>query len=918
MGTGTRPRQPAPAAEEAPPAPEPALDETLLGGVAAAMALVKAHRMHGHLAARLDPLGSEPLGDPALDESRLIPPLTPELQARIPASVLRVHVPGETLAEALPALREVYCGTIAYELEHLSDHAERVWLRQAIESGRYRQPLEAEERKALLHRLSQVEGFEQYLRRAFLGQKQFSLEGLDVMVPMLDEAIDLAAAAGAHEIVIGMAHRGRLNVLVHTIGRPYETILREFEGERTIEAVVVDDDGGTGDVKYHLAASGTRETEFGEVTIELTPNPSHLEAVDPVIEGHARAEQTDRSGGAGIHDPSVALPILIHGDASFAGQGVVAETLNLSSLEGYSTGGTLHLITNNQIGFTTDPAEGRSTRYSSDLAKGFDIPIVHVNADDPEAAISAIRLAMAYRQEFGRDVVVDLVGYRRFGHNEQDEAAYTQPLMVAQIAEQPSAREKYAATLVDEEVLSEEEAAATFSETLAELKAAHERLKASFAEPRPLREGRIPADTGVVVSTAVAAERLEALNEQLLALPEGFEMHPKLAKQLERRRERLLSGEIDWGHAEALSLGSLLVEGIPIRLSGQDTERGTFSHRHIVLHDPRTGELHVPMQHLPFASASFEIYNSPLSEYAALGFEYGYSTAAPDSLVLWEAQYGDFVNGAQIVIDQFIVAGLSKWQQTSRLTLLLPHGYEGNGPEHSSAKPERFLQLAAQENIRVVNATTAAQYFHLLRRQALDATARPLVVLTPKGLLRLKQASSSLQELAEGRFQPVLDDPLVGRGIDRGSVTRLVLCSGKVYYDLVGHEAREAATGVAVARLEQLYPFPVEAAAQLTASYPSLRELVWVQEEPQNMGAWRSIRHRLEGAAPEGIPVRFIGRPWRASPSEGYPDRPPGRAGPHRPRSADVALTSPQRARAEPALARRPLKGRFAAGPALG
>ena len=861
----------APAAVEAPPAPEPALDETLLGGVAAAMALVKAHRMHGHLAARLDPLGSEPLGDPALEESRLIPPLTPELQARIPASVLRVHVPGETLAEALPALREVYCGTIAYELEHLSDHAERVWLRQAIESGRYRQPLEAEERKALLHRLSQVEGFEQYLRRAFLGQKQFSLEGLDVMVPMLDEAIDLAAAAGAHEIVIGMAHRGRLNVLVHTIGQPYETILREFEGERTIEAVVVDDDGGTGDVKYHLAASGTRETEFGEVTIELTPNPSHLEAVDPVIEGHARAEQTDRSGGAGIHDPSVALPILIHGDASFAGQGVVAETLNLSSLEGYSTGGTLHLITNNQIGFTTDPAEGRSTRYSSDLAKGFDIPIVHVNADDPEAAISAIRLAMAYRQEFGRDVVVDLVGYRRFGHNEQDEAAYTQPLMVAQIAEQPSAREKYAATLVDEEVVTEEEAAATFSETLAELKAAHGRLKASFAEPRPLREGRIPADTGVVVSTAVAAERLEALNEQLLALPEGFEMHPKLAKQLERRRERLLSGEIDWGHAEALSLGSLLVEGIPIRLSGQDTERGTFSHRHIVLHDPRTGELHVPMQHLPFASASFEIYNSPLSEYAALGFEYGYSTAAPDSLVLWEAQYGDFVNGAQIVIDQFIVAGLSKWQQTSRLTLLLPHGYEGNGPEHSSAKPERFLQLAAQENIRVVNSTTAAQYFHLLRRQALDATARPLVVLTPKGLLRLKQASSSLQELAEGRFQPVLDDSLVGRGIDRESVTRLVLCSGKVYYDLVGHEAREAATAVAVARLEQLYPFPVEAAAQLTASYPSLRELVWVQEEPQNMGAWRSIRHRLEGAAPEGIPVRFIGRPWRASPSEGYP-----------------------------------------------
>jgi 2-oxoglutarate dehydrogenase E1 component len=474
---------------------------------------------------------------------------------------------------------------------------------------------------------------------------------------------------------------------------------------------------------------------------------------------------------------------------------------------------------------------------------------------------------MAYRQEFGRDVVVDLVGYRRFGHNEQDEAAYTQPLMVAQIAEQPSARARYAAALVEAGVVTEAEAAATLAETQSELKTAHETLRASIAEPRPVRDGRIPADTGGVVRTDVPTERLETLNEQLLTLPTGFEMHPKLAKQLDRRRERLHDGGIDWGHAEALAFGSLLVDGIPIRLSGQDTERGTFSHRHLVLHDPRTGEVHTPMQHVPDAGASFEIYNSPLSEYAALGFEYGYSTAAPDSLVLWEAQYGDFVNGAQIVIDQFIVAGLSKWQQTSRLTLLLPHGYEGNGPEHSSARLERFLQLAAQENIRIVNPTTAAQYFHLLRRQALDATARPLVVMTPKGLLRLKQAMSSLPELAEGRFEPVLDD----RVADREAVRRLVLCSGKVFYDIVGHERRAAATSVAVGRLEQLYPFPVAAAAALTASYPNLRELVWAQEEPQNMGAWRTIRHRLEGAAPDGVPVRFVGRPWRASPSEGYP-----------------------------------------------
>jgi 2-oxoglutarate dehydrogenase E1 component len=873
-GNGHAPAAPeAPAVADSAPAPVVTgeIDETLLGGVAAAMALVKAHRMHGHLAARLDPLGSEPLGDPALDETRLIPPLTPELQARIPAKLLRVHVPGETLREALPALREVYCGTIAYEIEHISDHAERVWLRQAIESGRYRDPLSIEERVRLLDRVSRAEGFEQYLRRAFLGQKQFSLEGLDTMVPMLDEAIEIAAAAGAHEVVIGMAHRGRLNVLVHTVGRSYESILREFEGERTIDAVVTNDEGGTGDVKYHLAATGTRATASGEVTVTLAPNPSHLEAVDPVVEGWTRAEQTDRSFGAGIHDPSVALPILIHGDASFAGQGVVAETLNLSNLDGYTTGGTLHLIANNQVGFTTDPAEGRSTRYSSDLAKGFDIPIVHVNADDPEAAISAIRLAMAYRQEFGHDIVVDLIGYRRFGHNEQDEAAYTQPLMVAQIAAHPTVHTLYAAQLVEEGVVSAEQADAVFDEVQAELRAAHDRLKASIAVPRMIKEGKIPADTGEAVVTAIPADRLEQLNEQLLAVPEGFEGNTKLLKQLERRREAFREGGIDWGQGEALALGSLLTEGIPIRLSGQDTERGTFSHRHAMLHDQRTGETHAPIQHLPDADASIEIYNSPLSEYACLGFEYGYAVAAPDALVLWEAQFGDFVNGAQIVVDQFLVAGLSKWGQTARLTLLLPHGYEGNGPEHSSAKLERFLQLAAQENIRIANCTTAAQFFHLLRRQALDATARPLVVMTPKGLLRLKQAGSTLADLSEGRFEPVLDDPRTGSTVDRTAVTRLVLCSGKIYYDIDGHEDRAAATAVAVARLEQLYPFPVEPAAALTASYPNLEELIWAQEEPQNMGAWRSIRHRLEAAAPDDVPVQFVGRPWRASPSEGYP-----------------------------------------------
>jgi 2-oxoglutarate dehydrogenase E1 component len=708
---------------------------------------------------------------------------------------------------------------------------------------------------------------EHYLRRSFLGQKQFSVEGLDVMIPMLDEAIELAADAGAHEVVIGMAHRGRLNVLAHVVGRPYEDILREFEGERTIDAVVSTDEGGTGDVKYHLGAQGIRAAGPGEITVTLASNPSHLEAVDPVVVGRARAEQTDRSTRDGFHDPSVALAILIHGDASFAGQGEVAETLNLQALAGYSTGGTLHLIANNQVGFTTDPESGRSTRYSSDLAKGFDIPIVHVNADDPEAAISAIRLALAYRRRFGHDVVVDLVGYRRHGHNEQDEAAYTQPLLAAAIAEHATVREQYAAELVGAGVVTQEQADELAAEVQAELKHAHEALKETFGAPHAKAEGRIPGSTGATVVTAVPAERLRELNEQLLRVPEGFAPHPKLMKQLERRRDALADGGIDWGQAEALAFASLLVDGIPIRITGQDTERGTFSHRHAVLHDVHTGLNFTPMQHLDEAAASFEIYNSPLSEYAALGFEYGYSAAAPEALVLWEAQFGDFVNGAQIIIDQFISAGLAKWRETSRLTLLLPHGYEGNGPEHSSARLERFLQLAAQENIRIANCTTSAQYFHLVRRQALDATARPLVVMTPKGLLRLKQASSSLDDLAGGEFRPLIDDATT----DRARVTRLVLCQGKVYYDIVGHEDRAAAESVAVARLEQLYPFPVEQAAALLRGYPSLREVVWVQEEPQNMGAWRAIRHRLEEAKPDGVPLLYVGRPWRASPSEGYP-----------------------------------------------
>ncbi len=523
---------------------------------------------------------------------------------------------------------------------------------------------------------------------------------------MLDEAIELGADAGAHEVVIGMAHRGRLNVLAHTIGVPYEEILREFEGERTSEAVAADPERGSGDVKYHHGAAGTRQTEAGDITVTLAANPSHLEAVDPIVEGRTRAEQTDRSSGPGIHDPRVALPILIHGDASFPAQGIVAETLNLEDLAGYTTGGTLHIIANNQIGFTTDPQEGRSTRYSSDLAKGFDIPIIHVNADDAEAAISAIRLALAFRSRFGEDVVVDLVGYRRHGHNEQDEAAYTQPLMAQKIANHPTVREQFAAELVAEGVITQDDVDAEAQALVGELKSAHETLKDSFGKPAE-DEGPTPPEAPAEIVTAVPAEQLRSLNQELIRVPDDFTIHPKLMRQLERRLPALDEGAIDWGQAEALAFATLLVEGIPIRLTGQDTERGTFSHRHLVFHDAHTGERYAPIRNLDEAEASFEVYNSPLSELAAVGFEYGYSVAAPEALVLWEAQFGDFVNGAQVIVDQFIVSGRAKWGQTSRLTLLLPHGYEGNGPEHSSARLERFLQLAAEGNIRVANCSTA-------------------------------------------------------------------------------------------------------------------------------------------------------------------------------------------------------------------
>jgi multifunctional 2-oxoglutarate metabolism enzyme len=843
----------------------------MLYHVAAAMALVKAFRMHGHLAARLDPLGTEPIGDPALDPASL--GLTPEIMENIPSKVLRIAVPGRTLAESLPFLQATYCGTMAYEIEHISTHEERVWLREKIESGAYRQPLAPDRQRWLLQRLTEVESLERFLHKAYLGQKRFSIEGVDMLVPMLDLTIESAADSGARDVVLGMAHRGRLNVLAHTIGRPYETIFAEFEGGRQVEAGQLTPDGGTGDVKYHHGAEGAYVTAGGKaITVSLSPNPSHLEYVSPVVDGRARAKQTQRRGREAHHDPTAALPVAIHGDAAFAGQGVVAETLNLGALKGYRTGGTLHLITNNQVGFTTDMEDARSTRYASDLAKGFDIPIIHVNADDAEACLSAARLAMAYRDRFHQDVVIDLVGYRRHGHNEGDEPAYTQPLMYDRIKSLPTVRETYARYLVQAGVVTQEEADGGATQAYQRLVDIQQAFKASMARATQQERQVRLSGPGQDVETALSPEFLKALNDQLHSWPEGFNVHPKLRKQLERRRTALgPDGGIEWAHAEALALGSLLTEGIPVRLTGQDTERGTFSQRHLVLHDVTGGQAIAPIQNLPGALAPMELHNSPLSEMGTLGFEYGYSVAAPEALVLWEAQFGDFVNAAQVIIDQFITAGMSKWGMTSRLTLLLPHGYEGQGPEHSSARMARFLHLAAEGNIRVINCTTPAQYFHLLRRQAKRSRQRPLVLFTPKSLLRHPQATSKLEDFTTGYFQPVIDDAFFAKNPERAE--RILMCTGKVYYDLMPEAEKLGANRPAVIRLEQLYTFPWAELRQVLPRYRGAKELVWVQEEPLNMGAWRYLEAKLRELVAEGHPmeIRYVGRPERASPAEGYP-----------------------------------------------
>ncbi len=873
-----------PASASAPPltAPAPGAPagahpgEELLQAVQAATSLLKAYRTHGHLAAHLDPLGTEPKGDPALEPENLN--LTPELMSEVPASILRIGVPGETLLDALPRMRAAYCGTITYQIEHLSSHQQRVWLREMIETGAHRQPLGDDERRALLQRLIEVFQFERYLEKAYLGQKMFSIEGLDAIVPMLDQIATLARRNGSEEVVFGMAHRGRLSVLAHTLGRSLESIFAEFEGSKAlaaVKAVAAIPHGGTGDVKYHYGHVGSFTTPDGEeIEVGLYPNPSHLEFVDPVVTGAARASQSVREGPQLTHDPNIAVPVLLHGDAAFPAQGVVSETLNLQSLDGYATGGTVHIIQNNQVGFTTDPREGRSTPYAADIAKGFNVPIVHVNADDVEACIAAVRLAMAYRERWGRDIVIDLIGYRRYGHNETDEPAYTQPLMAAAIKQHPPVADIYAEKLIGDGVIAAEDVEAAskarrnqLDSTLKELRRKME--AGEYEDPTATTgTGELDRSASPEVDTTVADDRLRQLNEALLTVPESFTIHRKLRKPLGKRRDALEQGGIDFGHAESLAFSSLLTEGVHVRLTGQDTERGTFSHRHLVLHDEKTGLRYCPMQHLDDAKAPFELHNSPLSEAACLGFEYGYSAAEPDSLILWEAQFGDFDNAAQVIIDSFIASGEAKWGQVKRLTLLLPHGYEGGGPEHSSARIERFLALAAEGNIRIANPTTAAQYFHLLRRQALIKKARPLIVFTPKSLLRLDRASSTLEELSAGRFHYVLDDPTADDR--REKVERLVLCSGKIYHEMDANDRRPAAENVAIARVELLYPFARDQLKAVIDSYPNLKEVVWVQEEPKNMGEFKVMSRRMPNLLPDGIELGYIGRPERASPGEGY------------------------------------------------
>ncbi len=835
---------------------------------AAVLQLINAYRVRGHLIADFDPLGSEPTYHAELDPATYgltIWDLDREFLTGTLMSDDDHPQKVATLREILETLRQTYCGKIGCEYMNIQIPEQKRWLQLQMEPTGNRWPLDDETRVRALQRVIEAEEFEHFLHTRFIGHKRFSIEGAESAMVILDEILNRAANTNVHEAVLGMSHRGRLNMLANIVGKPVVQIFSEFEGSDPHSTQ------GSGDVKYHLGASGVRKsTEGREIIVSIAFNPSHLEAVDPVAEGLVRPKQ-DRLGDT---KRERVIPILVHGDAAFAGQGVVAETLNLSQLEGYTTGGTIHLVINNQIGFTTNPNEARSTPYSTDVARMVQAPIFHVNGDDPDACIRVAQMAYDYRQRFKKDVVIDMFCYRRHGHNEGDDPSYTQPLLYRKIREHPSVAVQYAERLVREEVASGEQPAEIRKSISARLNEAYDSANQSKERFEVQELSAVDPVEMIRPSPHTAVDRatIERVVERITTFPADFHVHPKLEVSLSKRREILRGAPMDWATAETIAYGSLVLEGTPVRLSGQDSGRGTFSQRHLELYDSETGERYVPLRHVSPDQARFDVFDSSLSEYAVMGFEFGYSVADPLTLVLWEAQFGDFVNGAQIMIDQFISSAESKWGQPSGLVLLLPHGYEGQGPEHSSARIERFLQLCAEDNLQVVNASTPAQYFHVLRRQMHGGADRrgvrkPLIIFTPKRMLRHPKAVSTIEELMSGTFQEMLDDPA---RLEPARVTRILMCSGQIYYDLVAAREERKLQHIAILRMEQIYPFPASGVRPLLNRYPGASEIVWTQEEPANMGAWRFVQELMQPVL-EGTKrtLRYAGRAASASPSTG-------------------------------------------------
>ncbi|AXF54950.1 2-oxoglutarate dehydrogenase E1 component [Salicibibacter kimchii] len=858
----------------------PEMSTTMMHKIAKAIKLADNIRRFGHVLADVNPLESPG------EESPLLQPeengLDEEDLTSMPADMLCEDAPNhvENGYDAIMHLKQMYTKSIAFEFDQVHDLEERGWLNRMVESGDIYEDLSEERRKHLLEQLTATEKFEQFLHKNFVGQKRFSVEGLDTMIPMLEEMVQYFMHEGADHVMLGMAHRGRLSTLAHVLGKPYNLIFSEFKHAPNKETVPSEgattlNYGWTGDVKYHLGANRKINQASTHTTVSVANNPSHLEFVNPVVAGYARAAQEDREKtGFPDVEANKAGAILVHGDAAFPGEGIVAETLNLSRLKGYQIGGTLHIIANNLLGFTTESHDSRSTTYASDLAKGFEIPIIHVNADDPDACIAAVHLACEYRSRFHKDFLIDLVGYRRYGHNEGDEPAATQPKLYETIRSHDTATTIYADKLQQEGILEEEQATAMQKEMQEKLEKEYEKVSGSYTpgetEPPEVIEKGLPD-----VETSVDYDTLKQMNEELLEQPEGFTAFRNVKRILNRREKAFTEGKIDWGHAEALAFASIISDGTPIRMTGQDSERGTFNHRHLILHDAATGENHSPMHTLSTANASFALHNSPLSEAAVVGFEYGYNVQAPDTLVLWEAQYGDFNNAAQVHFDQFISAGRAKWGQRSGIVLLLPHGYEGAGPEHSSARLERFLSLAAENNWNVVNATNTSQYFHLLRRQAATLEmdeVRPLVLMTPKSLLRNQTIADSHEAFTDGKFKAVIEDPKTS-GNKEEDVDTIIFCSGKVSIDL--HETIDEDVDVShlhIARVEELYPYPKEDIKVVLSKYKNVKHVKWVQEEPKNMGAWSYIEPYLRETLPADIDIEYIGRRRRSSPSEGDPN----------------------------------------------